>query len=267
MTDELDEIREKEEANYRVSVGLLGDSVSLVQDLVDLHKVLTKTASKSKTVVKDEHITGLHFLLAVRYHLTIGSVAALRAHTSDALRSGRMAIEAAAFAARVKSQPELAMAWLNAAQDDEAYVRYRRIFSGQKMFPEADAVLHELGQRFETTSKLSHPSIYALAEHVRIVKTETGLNVEFHYFPVKKGDPSEPTRTFLWTIDTHFGALRVFVDVLAETLESERKAIDLRMNAVDAKLAVHKGRWKDVILRKPDKPTPDPSGLIIIPPF
>src|SRR6266702_1820250 len=130
MADELDEIRELEEANYRVSLDLLGDSVSLVQDLVDLHKLITATASKSKSVVKDEHITGLHFLLLVRYHLTIGSVAALRAHISDALRSGRMAIEAAAFAARVKSQPELAMAWLNAAQDDESYDRYRRSFSG-----------------------------------------------------------------------------------------------------------------------------------------
>jgi hypothetical protein len=184
MADELDEIREKEEANYRVSLGLLGDSVSLVEDLVDLHKVITDTASKSKAIVKDEHITGLHFLLAVRYHLSIGSLAALRAHISDALRSGRMAIEAAAFAARVKSQRDLAMAWLDAGQNDEEYERYRRIFSGQKMFPEADTVLHELGKRFDTTSKLSHPSIYALAEHVRIVKTETGLEVAFHYFPV-----------------------------------------------------------------------------------
>jgi hypothetical protein len=39
MADELDEIREAEEANYRVSLELLGDSVSLVQDLVDLHEV------------------------------------------------------------------------------------------------------------------------------------------------------------------------------------------------------------------------------------
>jgi hypothetical protein len=70
MNDELDEIREKEEANYRVSLGLLGDSVSLVQDLVDLHKVITETAPQSKAIVKDEHITGLHFLLAVRYHLS-----------------------------------------------------------------------------------------------------------------------------------------------------------------------------------------------------
>jgi len=35
MASELDEIREKEEANYQTSVKVSGDSVSLVQDLLE----------------------------------------------------------------------------------------------------------------------------------------------------------------------------------------------------------------------------------------
>ncbi len=176
-----------------------------------------------------------------------------------------MAIELAAFAARVKTYPDLAMAWIEAGDSDEAYDRYTRIFSSGKIFPEEHAVLRELGRRFDTTSKLSHPSIYALAERVRIVKTDSGVEVKFQYFPVDK-DRGEPARTFFWTIDTHVGVLRVFVEVLAKAVESERAAIDVRMNAIDAKLALHKNRWREAILRKPDKPV-DPSALIIIPPF
>jgi hypothetical protein len=118
MADELDEIRGKEEDNYQISVRLLRDSVSLVQDIVEQYKLLADVSSKSKLVARNEFITALHFMLAARYHLTIGALAVLRTHITDALRSGRMAIELAAFAARVKRQPDLAMVWLNAGQDE-----------------------------------------------------------------------------------------------------------------------------------------------------
>ena len=268
IADELDEIRAAEEHNYQTSLRLLGDSVSLVQDLLDLYKFLTASATKSDRAARDEFLTGAHFLQAARYQLTIGSLATLRAHIADALRGGRIAIEVAAFAARVKRQPDLALVWLNAGQGDDAYERYRRIFSGQKMFPEEDPVLAELGRRFDTTSKLTHPSVYALAEHSRITRTDRRLDIQFHYFPVKGDDPSEPTRTFLWTVDTHFGVLRVFENVLGELLSADdRRTWDLRRNGVDGKLLTHKARWKEIILRKPKPETVDPSALVIIPPF
>jgi hypothetical protein len=130
-----------------------------------------------------------------------------------------------------------------------------------------DPLLREMGNRFDSTSKLSHPSIYALAEHTRVVTTDTRLNIEFHYFTVTTNDPREPILSFFWTLDTHFGILRIFVDVLAGVLATERQAVDVRMNSLDAKLGVHKIRWKDVILRKSPGATPGPSGLIVIPPF
>jgi hypothetical protein len=135
------------------------------------------------------------------------------------------------------------------------------------LFPEDDRVLREMANRFDSTSKVSRPSIYALAEHTRIIKTDSGLNVEFHYFTVKKDDPRQPALSFFGTLDMHFGILRIFVDILAEILVTERKAVDVRMNSIDARLLVHKNRWKDVILRKPETAAPGPAGLIIIPPF
>jgi hypothetical protein len=74
MTDELDDVREKEEANYQISVKVLGDSVSLVQDLLDVHALITTTAARSKLILKPEHYVTLHFSLAARYPLTIGSL-------------------------------------------------------------------------------------------------------------------------------------------------------------------------------------------------
>jgi len=53
-TNELDEIRVGKEANYQTSLRLMGDSVSIVQDLIDLYKLLTRGATKSKLVARDE---------------------------------------------------------------------------------------------------------------------------------------------------------------------------------------------------------------------
>jgi hypothetical protein len=60
MADELDEIREAEEHNYQQSLKVLGDSVSLVEDLLDLHEMITKAAARSKLVLKPEHYVALH---------------------------------------------------------------------------------------------------------------------------------------------------------------------------------------------------------------
>ena len=65
-----------------------------------------------------------------------------------------------------------------------------------EMFPEEHAGLPELGRLFDLTSKLSHPSICALAERVRTVKTDSGVEVKFQYFPVDE-DRREPARTFI----------------------------------------------------------------------
>ncbi len=54
MADELDDIRVKEEANYQTSLRVLGDSVSLVEDLLDVHTLITTTAARSRLILKPE---------------------------------------------------------------------------------------------------------------------------------------------------------------------------------------------------------------------
>lgn len=244
---ELESIRDAEEDNYRLAVKLLGDTVSLAQEVVDLYRLIRDIAVKSKIVARDEVVTPLHLLAACEYQFTIGCLAALRGHLTDSHRSSRMAIEQAAFAARIKRHPHLAMVWLNAGQSDQAYADYRKKFSGGKIFPDDHALLRELSDRYDHDSKLGHPSVYSMASQTKVTKTDAGLNIQFHYFQLKNNDPAEPTSTFLWIVDTHFKIVRLFEEILAEAIVHDRAAWDVRCNAVEARLVIHKAKWKKVL--------------------
>jgi len=180
--DEIDQIREAEEANYQVAKTHLGNSVLLVEDLLGLYKMLAEMVKESGVKPKDEIVTGAQFLLACRYQLTLGALASLRGHLTDSFSFARKAIEFCAFAARVKKHPHLAMVWLLAGDDDAAYERYREKFGPGKLFPEDHAVLGELGNRYDICSKRFHPSIYSVASHIKVEPTSTELNMTFNYF-------------------------------------------------------------------------------------
>jgi hypothetical protein len=245
---ELSEIQKMEDEQYALSVKWLGETADLPEDLVQLYRALVEMTTVSKVAARDDVIAGLHFMLAGQYHLTIGCLAALRGHLTDSVRSTRIVLEQAAFAARVKRHPHLAMIWLNAAQSDEAYAEYREKFATGKIFPDDHALLKELGARYDHASKLSHPSVYSMAGQTRSKMSEKdGFKLDFHYFELKDKDPSEPVRTFLWIVDTHFQVIRLYEEVLAEAIAHDRKAWDVRFNSADARLAVHKHKWKDVI--------------------
>lgn len=172
---ELEEVRDGEEQNYRISIEVLGDSVTLTQDLIDLYRLLVEISTKSEIAARDEIVAALQFLLASQYQLTVGVLAALRGHLTDSFRHSRMAIEQAGFAARVKEHPHLALVWMNAGQDETSYAKYREKFSTGKLFPDGHAVLEELGRRYDYASKLGHPSIYAMATQSRIKSDEDSL--------------------------------------------------------------------------------------------
>jgi hypothetical protein len=109
--------------------------------------------------------------------------------------------------------------------------------------------LRELGSRYGAASKLGHPSVYAMAGHTKAKMGDAGFALEFKYFELKNNDLSEPARTFLWIIDTHFGILRLFEEVLAEAIAHDLTTWEVRRNGVDARLGVQKLRWKDIILK------------------
>src|SRR5262245_22694355 len=91
VPDELELVRAQEEHYYELARRALGDSVSLVQDLVDLCEWLARSGLDSESAMHDDVAPPLVFLMACRYQLTIGALAALRRHAVDSFRSTRMA--------------------------------------------------------------------------------------------------------------------------------------------------------------------------------
>jgi len=241
---EIETLREYEDFNYGEVKAALGDSLSLTEDLVDLYKLMAEICSKTSAAVQDDIFAGLQFVLACRYHLVVGALTALRGHITDSFRNSRMAIESAAFAARVKRDPGLATVWLNAGHDDAAYKQYRNQFS--KLFAGDDPVLRELGSRYDDCAKQGHPSVYAFAGHTKIEQTPTDLLVQFEYFQMRS-DASEPVRTYLWILTTHLLIVRLLSNVMARALEHDRHRWDLQFNSFEAKLEVHKVRWLERI--------------------
>ncbi len=245
--DDLEIVREGEEGNYQETRRGLGDAVSLVQDVVDLYGVLGELLKGSPTEVPDEIVVASQFVLAARYQLTIGALTLLRGHLTDSFSYARQAIELCAFAARVKRNADLAMVWLNAGDSDAAYKEYRKKFSPGELFPEDDAILRELRERYDFCSKQFHPSLYSLARRIETEQIDEGFKINFGYFEL---DREEPICTLLWTLDTHFRILGVFEDVYSEIIAYDRARWDVRRNAVEGKLLGQKAKWKAVCLGK-----------------
>src|SRR5712692_2119385 len=103
--DEIDQVREYEEANYQTSRKALSDEVSLIQDLFDLYTLLGEMLKASGVKPTDEIVVASQFLLGCRYQLSLGALALLRGHLNDSDLYSRKAIELCAFAARVKKHP------------------------------------------------------------------------------------------------------------------------------------------------------------------
>jgi hypothetical protein len=115
--EELDSIRQSEDANYQTSKRVLGDSVELVEDLLGLYRKLSEMIRVSRLGPRDDLVCAGQFLLGCRYQLTLGALAAMRGHLNDSFMFSRRAIELCAFAARVKKHRYLSMVWINAGQD------------------------------------------------------------------------------------------------------------------------------------------------------
>lgn len=245
--EEIDQVRELEEANYQTAQRYLGETASLVEDLLDLYKLLVDIIKAPGP--RDEIVAASQFLMACRYQLTLGALAIVRGHLTDSFFFARKAIELCAFAARVKKHPHLAMVWLCAGDDDASYEKYREKFSPGKLFPEDQATLGELSDRYDICSKHIHPSLYSFLGHIETVRTEREFNIKFNYFQLRRKDPSEPIRTFLWVADTHFRILRVFEEVLSDVITYDRQKWEVQRNAIEGKIAVHKEKWRPVFMR------------------
>jgi len=243
---ELDTLRKAEEHNYQVACSQMGESVSLIEDLIGLYELMASMFESSGVPSTDEIFAPGQFLLMDRYNLTLAALSAMRGHISDSFYFSRKAIESCAFAARIKRSPKLATDWLRAVEDDSSYEKVREKFSAGKLFPQGHPLLAILKGRYSLCCKMTHPSIISFGRHLDIQEGQSLFRLKFDYFQLNDSDPSEPVRTLLFIADTHLVILQIFEEILAAVVNHDRKRWQVNLNAVDAKIALHKNKWRQV---------------------
>jgi hypothetical protein len=248
---ELDTLRTGEEHNYGVACSQMGDSVSLIEDLIGLYELMASMVGTSGVPPKDEIVAPSQFLLMDRYNLTLGALSAVRGHINDSFYFCRKAIEACAFAARVKRSPKLATDWLRAVEDDSSYENFRERFSAGKLFPQGHPLLAILKGRYSLCCKMTHPSIISFGGHLDVQTKQPLFRLKFDYFQLNDNDQSEPIRTLLFIADTHSVIIRIFEEILAPVVNHDRKKWEININAVRSKIEAHKNKWKATIRAVP----------------
>lgn len=245
--DALDRMRQYEEENFQTSRTALGETYGLLADMLGLYDVLGELIRESKLPSDDEIVAGAMFMLGSRYMLEKSILELMRVHLSDSFSYVRNALEQVGFADLVRRNPKLAMKWLSAGDDPAAYKEYKDAFATGKAFPKNDPLMQELYTRYDFASKRVHASLHSYALRLQTLHNQnTGaVELKYAYFDIK--DASDLMQIFLWIIDTHFKILQAFARVFAEAIRYDQRRWDLRYNAVEASLAVHKERWKPLI--------------------
>ncbi len=246
--EEIEKVRKAEDENYCISRGYLGDSVTLIEDLVGLYSLLGEFIKSFGAKPNDESVSAAQFLLACRYQLVVSALAVMRGHLNDSFLFTRKAIELCAFAARVTRHPHLAQVWVLSGDDEESYRTYREKFRPGSLFPEDHKILGRLKDRYDMCSKFSHPSLFSFGRHLEVETKENEFNLKFDYFQLGNDDPSEPARTFLWVVDTHLGIIKVFEETFSGVVDHDRPGWESHIAAFEARLSAAKGKWKSMIL-------------------
>lgn len=247
---EIHKISELENANYNEALSMLGDSIHLAADLHDLYELIGRSINDNKLPLEKHIASYLQFLLGARYQLTIGMLSSLRGHSNDSFFFLRRSIELCAFAARVIDHPHLADVWVEAADSDESYNTYRTKFSPGKIFSSDKMMLGKLYDRYDKCSKLSHASIYSFADQLEVSYKDDTWQMKLQYFTLYPKTPSEPVASFLYTADTHFMIIRVFVKCLCKIEGYNPSTLNSRISAFDTKIRSHKIKWQHVITDK-----------------
>lgn len=240
------QMRFEEENNFVASSQRLGSTMGLTQGFVDAYEAFAESLRLTKD--PPEHIQVLSFLfLGSRYQFQKALLECLRTHLTDSVQITRRAIELAAFAARIAQHPELAEKWRVAVEDEAKYKEFVSKFSGKALFPVNDAVLKELGSRYDYASKMFHASVASVASRARMEFEEPVLNFYFNVYEVDNDDLSEPAQTLLWILNTHLLMLGSFGKSFKGQLGRHSKAWDKRLQALEASLKHEFLRWKPII--------------------
>ena len=242
LLKELLELAECERANFDLSIKGLGDTVGIVDDLLDLYKRLGGLAKPPSDEAGGKVVMCVvHLLIRARSNLALGILNTLRAYRGNGLLFLRAAIEACAFAARIKKHKHMADAWLNAGGSPKEYEKFRAKFT--KLFPADDSLLAELYEQFDRCSQMVHNSIYSMAGHFKYESNGPTETIWFNYFDM----PTDHSiiSVLYFTVDSHRRILRKFGDTLRSYMGGEdAQAWEVLLNAVEAKVDVHREKWK-----------------------
>jgi hypothetical protein len=145
----------------------------------------------------------------------------------------------------------MADAWIEAADDEPAYKKYRDKFKPGKIFPQDHADLGALYDRYDICSKNTHPSLYSLAPQLKVDLNEKHYKMALKYFVLPPEIPSEPIRSYFWTLATHEKILSVFISLLESMQQFDLTDVRSDLEKLGTKLRSHGDKWKDVIQAKP----------------
>lgn len=244
---EIDEVRRFEEKVYQASQKRLGDTASLVQGISDLYLTIMEMYGRSDIPPKDEIICALNQVQLCQNQLITGCLALERGHLSDSFQYTRKAIESCAIANRICKHPDLAMVWLQGWPGGRQYRKYRKEFSPRKLFPKDDSRMQKLYERYNQCSERAHANSMSFAGRLRQEYEKDKVNIRFHYSELRTEDPSEPARTLLWTVDTHFGIATTFGRILNEPINTDRDTWNPRLKAVRIKISSHMKSWERIL--------------------
>ena len=244
---EIERLIDAENANFEISRKGLGRTYELLADYQDAYDSLTRMVvmPDQGAVTDDAMVTtaGLHFMAVSRREFTIGVLALMRAYRGDSLLHLRRAIEASAFAARIRKHPHLARLWVESAAGKDQYDDYREKVT-KKLFPPDNSLLLELGERYDRCSKQMHSSIYGMAGHFSYSDGPVQILLKFFDMP-----PDHSLVTALYyTLDTHRRILRLYAQVFRSNMDGTA-AWDVRIISLETKLDSHREEWKKVVLR------------------
>jgi hypothetical protein len=239
---------EAEARNFEFTTKILGGTVELVQDFQDLYKSLAGFVlipdGGAATEAAKVAMVGLHLLMKSRSNLLVGTITLLRAYRGNSLLFLRGAVEACAFAAHIRRRPELADVWLNAGDGEDDYKTYKKHFKAP--FPKDDPLLQELYERYDRCSQVIHSSLYSMAGHFTYPDDDgQEMSLRFNLFDLP-GDHSIVSSLY-FALDTHKRILKKFAEVLAGEISANATVWELRFNSVEAKLDVHREKWKSVV--------------------
>jgi hypothetical protein len=103
-------------------------------------------------------------------------------------------------------------------------------------------LLQQLYERYDRCSQVIHSSLYSMAGHFSYPGEEKEMVLRFKLFDLP-GDHSIVSGLY-FTLDTHKRILKKFAEVLAREIETNATVWELRFNSVEAKLDVHREKWK-----------------------